>query len=199
MEDLIDLYQRPSNPKVPVICMDEQPLQLIKEVRIPLSMAPNRPVRYDYEYQRNGTANAFLFTEPLNGWRRVSIRERKTRRDWAVEIRTLLAEDYPEAERVLLVCDNLNTQTPIPRGRSTKPSPGGGSGTQETPGNPSDTKIRQLAQYCRDRTQCIHATMPEPQNRGSGGPPERDKTLGNGEECQTKRGRSAVYDSRGQG
>ena len=89
MEDLIDLYQRPSNPKVPVICMDEQPLQLIKEVRIPLSMAPNRPVRYDYEYQRNGTANAFLFTEPLNGWRRVSIRERKTRRDWAVEIRTL--------------------------------------------------------------------------------------------------------------
>ena len=112
MEDLIDLYQRPSNPKVPVICMDEQPLQLIKEVRIPLSMAPNRPVRYDYEYQRNGTANAFLFTEPLNGWRRVSIRERKTRRDWATEIRTLLVEDYPEAERVILVCDNLNTHTP---------------------------------------------------------------------------------------
>ena len=111
MEDLIDLYQRPSNPKVPVICMDEQPLQLIKEVRIPLSMAPNRPVRYDYEYQRNGTANAFLFTEPLNGWRRVSIRERKTRRDWATEIRTLLVEDYPEAERVILVCDNLNIHT----------------------------------------------------------------------------------------
>jgi hypothetical protein len=89
--------------------MDEQPLQLIKEVRTPLSMAPNHPVRSDYEYQRNGTANIFLFTEPLKGWRRVSIRERKTRRDWATEIRTLLAEDYPEAERVILVCDNLNT------------------------------------------------------------------------------------------
>lgn len=120
MEDLIDLYQRPSNPKVPVICMDEQPLQLIKEVRLPLSMAPNRPVRYDYEYQRNGTANAFLFTEPLNGWRRVSIRERKTRRDWATEIRTLLVEDYPEAERVIR---SATTSTSIPRGRSTKPSP----------------------------------------------------------------------------
>ena len=109
MEDLIDLYQRPYDPQVPVICMDEQPLQLIKEVRTPLSMAPNHPVRSDYEYQRNGTANIFLFTEPLKGWRRVSIRERKTRRDWATEIRTLLAEDYPEAERVILVCDNLNT------------------------------------------------------------------------------------------
>ena len=109
MEDIIDLYQRPYDPEVPVICMDEKTFQLLGDVQTPLPMMPNRPVRYDYEYQRNGTANAFLFTEPLDGWRRVSIRERKTKRDWAVEIRTLLVEDYPKAERVILVCDNLNT------------------------------------------------------------------------------------------
>lgn len=109
MEDVIDLYQRPYDPEVPVICMDEKTFQLLGEVQTPLPMTPNRPVRYDYKYQRNGTANAFLFTEPLNGWRRVSIRERRTKRDWATEIRTRLVEDYPEVEHVFLVCDNLNT------------------------------------------------------------------------------------------
>lgn len=109
MEDVIDLYQRPYDPEVPVICMDEKTFQLLGEVQTPLPMTPNYPARYDYKYQCNGTANAFLFTEPLNGWRRVSIRERKTKRDWATEIRILLVEDYPEAKHVILVCDNLNT------------------------------------------------------------------------------------------
>jgi hypothetical protein len=67
--------------------------------------------RYDYEYQRNGTANVFIFTEPLDGWRKVSIREKKKKEDWAMEIRSLMTEDYPDAERVILVCDNYNTHT----------------------------------------------------------------------------------------
>jgi hypothetical protein len=91
--------------------MDEQPIQLIKEVRTPLPAGPNHVEKYDYEYQRNGTANVFMFTEPLNGWRKVSIREKKKKEDWAMEVRSLLTEYYPEADRVILVCDNYNTHT----------------------------------------------------------------------------------------
>lgn len=109
MEDILDLYHRPYNPKEPVICMDEQPKQLIEEVRKPLPAQPGKLERFDYEYERKGTANLFLFTEPLAGWRRVSVRERRTAVDWAEEIRRLLEEDYPEAEKVILVCDQLNT------------------------------------------------------------------------------------------
>lgn len=109
MEDVLDVYRRPYDPRFPQVCMDEQPVQLIKETRIPLPLEPGEPERYDYEYERNGTANNFLFTEPLGGWRKVSVRKTKTFLDWAEEIRILLEEDYSEAERVILVCDNLNT------------------------------------------------------------------------------------------
>lgn len=108
MEDILDLYQRPYDVKRPMVCMDEQPRQLIKETRIALSIKPGQAARYDHEYERNGTAVNFLFTEPLAGWRKVSVRARKTRKDWAFEIKDLLDIDYPDAEVVILVCDNLN-------------------------------------------------------------------------------------------
>lgn len=111
MEDVLDLYKRPYDPKAPMICMDEQPTQLIKQTRKAIAAAPGRAERVDYEYERGGTAVNFLFTEPLAGWRRVSVRERKTKRDWAHEIRRLLEADYPGAAKVLLVCDNLNIHT----------------------------------------------------------------------------------------
>jgi len=109
MEHVLELYQLPYNPKLPLVCMDEQPVQLIKETRQPLPAAPGKPEKMDYEYERNGTANIFMFTEPLNGMRRVHATEHRTAVDWAHEIRDLLEVDYPEAERVHLVCDNLNT------------------------------------------------------------------------------------------
>lgn len=109
MEDVLDVYHRPYEQHVPVVCMDEQPVQLISETRLPLPMEPGKPKRYDHEYRRAGTANLFLFTEPLAGWRRVSVRDRKTKLDWAEEIDQLLRIDYPQAEKVILVCDNLNT------------------------------------------------------------------------------------------
>lgn len=109
MEDVLDLYHREYCEKFPVVCMDEQPLQLISETRTPIPMKRGRPRRYDHEYRREGTATVFMFTEPLACWRRVSIRERKTKLDWAEEIHHLLTTDYPDAEKVLLVCDNLNT------------------------------------------------------------------------------------------
>ena len=91
--------------------MDEQPKQLIKETRIPIRLAPGSSARFDFEYERNGTAEIFMFTEPLNSWRKVSIRPHRTKIDWAQEIKSLLDEDYPEAEKVILVCDNLNTHS----------------------------------------------------------------------------------------
>lgn len=109
MEELLDLYLRPFDSQRPLICMDERPMQLLKETRVPLPPAPGRLARFDYEYERNGTATHFLFTEPLAGWRKATVRERKTAKDWAEEMRILLEEDYPAAERVVLVCDNLNT------------------------------------------------------------------------------------------
>jgi len=112
MEDVLEVYRRPYDPAFPVVCMDEQPTQLIRETRLKRPVEPGRPERVDYEYERNGTAANFLFTEPLGGWRKVNVRERRTRKDWAEEIRALLDVDYPEAEQVVLVCDNLNTHTP---------------------------------------------------------------------------------------
>jgi hypothetical protein len=112
MEDVLEVYKRPHDPKRPVVCMDEQPTQLIKETRIPLPVKPGEPERFDYEYERNGTAVNFMFTAPLENWRRVSVRERKTKVDWAEEIRQLVDVDFPDAEKIVLVQDNLNTHTP---------------------------------------------------------------------------------------
>ena len=109
MEEVLDLYTQPFDPKRPLVCMDERPMQLLKETRRPLPLEPGKPARFDCEYERNGTAVHFLFTEPLAGWRKATVRERKTAHDWAEEMRMLVEEDYPEAEKVVLVCDNLNT------------------------------------------------------------------------------------------
>ena len=109
MEDVLDVYERPYDEHFPVICMDEQPVQLIAETRTPLNCKPGKPLRYDVEYQRNGMVNNIMFVEPLRGWRKVNIRPKKTRLDWAQEIKELLDVDYPEAQKVILVCDNLNT------------------------------------------------------------------------------------------
>jgi hypothetical protein len=110
MEDILELYKMPYDASVPLVCMDEQPLQLVKETRVPVSPAPGgRPARYDYEYERNGTAVTFVFSEPLGGWRKVNARDRKTAVDWAHEINELLEVDYRDATKVILVCDNLNT------------------------------------------------------------------------------------------
>jgi len=111
MEDVLEIYHLPYNPDIPVICMDEKPIQLISDARTPIPSSPSHPERFDYEYQRNGTANAFIFTEPLRGWRKALIRERKTKQDWAEEIRSILVDGYPDVPKIILVCDNLNTHT----------------------------------------------------------------------------------------
>jgi len=111
MEDVLQVYEKPYNPQVPVLCMDEQPVQLVKEVKTPIAATKDHPKRVDYEYERAGVANVFMFAEPLAGWRQVSIRETKTKIDWAIEMAGLLEGRYLDCDRVLVVCDNLNTHT----------------------------------------------------------------------------------------
>lgn len=111
MENVLETYAKPYDPQHPVLCMDEQPVQLVKETRTPIPATAKHPRRVDYEYERAGTANIFLFTEPLSGWRRATAREFKTKIDWALETATLLEGRYAKCERVTLICDNLNTHT----------------------------------------------------------------------------------------
>lgn len=112
MENVLEVYHRPYDPKRPVVCMDETSKQLVKETRVPQPPRPGQAERFDYEYERNGTANLFMFCEPLAGRRRATVTARRTKCDWAEQIRTLLEVQYPRAERVTLVLDNLNTHSP---------------------------------------------------------------------------------------
>ena len=112
MEDVLEVYTRPYNPRRPLVCMDEITKQLLRDMRDPEPAARGRPGRVDYEYERGGVVNCFLFCEPLRGQRWVDVTLRRTKRDWAEQIRALVDGRYPEAERLVLVLDNLNTHTP---------------------------------------------------------------------------------------
>ncbi len=112
MEDVLDVYQRPYDPKRPQVCMDEISKQLLRETRAPLPTRPGQPECVDYEYERGGVANLFLFCEPLRGQRWMDVTERRTKLDWAHQIKDLVDARYPDAERIVLVLDNLNTHTP---------------------------------------------------------------------------------------
>ena len=111
MEDILEVYRRPHDVTAPVVCMDEMPVQLTKETRQPIPSGPGRPRRVDYEYERNGTANIFMFVEALAGFRQTRITERRTRVDWAMALRDLVDGRYADARVIVLIMDNLNTHT----------------------------------------------------------------------------------------
>jgi hypothetical protein len=111
MEDVLDLYHEPYDSLRPVVCMDETSKQLVEEMRLPIPARPGHPRRVDYEYERKGTANVFMFSEPLRGWRWAPVTERRTRVDWANAVRELLEVYYPFADVVRLVMDNLNVHS----------------------------------------------------------------------------------------
>ena len=112
MEEVIEVYQRPYDPKRPQVCMDETSKQLLADTRDPLPAQPGLPERFDYEYKREGVADLFMFFEPLMGKRHVKVSDRRTRRDWALAMRDLSDVYYPEAEVIVIVLDNLNTHSP---------------------------------------------------------------------------------------
>lgn len=111
MEDVLDVYQRPLNPVRPVVCLDETSRQLLGEARAPLPPGPGHPARRDPEYVRGGVANCFLVTEPLRGWRSVTVSAQRTRLDFAGCVKQLVDDHYPAAERIVLVLDQLNTHS----------------------------------------------------------------------------------------
>lgn len=111
MEEVLETYEKPYNGAFPVVCMDEQPVQLIKETRPALAATKERPKRVDYEYERAGTACIFMFSEPLQGWRQATARSQRKKTDWAEEVAGLLDGRYAACQKLTLVCDNLNTHT----------------------------------------------------------------------------------------
>ena len=111
MEDVLAVYERPYDEQCPVVCMDEKPYQLLDETRQPIPMKRGEIRHEDSAYVRHGTCSIFIFTEPLRGFRRVDVSQRRTRMDWAEQVRILLEEDYPNAPKVCLVMDNLNTHS----------------------------------------------------------------------------------------
>ena len=112
MEDVLEVYTRPYDPKRPQVCMDETSKQLLADLQEPLPLEPGQPARYDYEYEREGVANLFMFVEPLAGKRKVKVTERRTKQDWAHAMQELADVDYPEDEVIVVVMDNLNTHSP---------------------------------------------------------------------------------------
>lgn len=111
MEEVLEVYERPYDPDYPVVCMDEQPVQLLKETRVPIKATKKHARRVDYEYERNGTASIFMFAEPLAGYRQTTARPQRTKVDWALEVANLLDTRYADCEWITLVLDNLNTHT----------------------------------------------------------------------------------------
>jgi hypothetical protein len=112
MEDVLDVYTRPYDPQYPQVCLDETSRHLLADVTPPLPLVPGHPAKEDYEYERRGVVNLFMVGEPLRGWRDVMVSDRRTRIDWAQCIKELVDVHYPDAEKIVLVQDNLNTHTP---------------------------------------------------------------------------------------
>ena len=111
MEDVLEVYQRPHDPKRPLVCLDETSKQLIKETRTPIAAKPGRSARHDYEYERNGVANLFMMFAPLEGWRHVKVTDRRTAVDYAHALKDLSDTLFPDADKITLVQDNLSTHT----------------------------------------------------------------------------------------
>lgn len=112
MEDILDLYAEPYQPAFPVICFDEVPYQMVSETRLPLPMQIGKPLRFDFEYQREGTCNLFMFLQPLAGWRHVKVTDRRTKQDFAWCMKDLVEIHFPEAKKIRVALDNLNTHSP---------------------------------------------------------------------------------------
>jgi len=112
MEDVLEVYTRPHDPARPLVCLDETSKQLVAETRAPVPMRPGQPARHDYEYERNGTANLFMLFAPLEGWRHVKVTERRTAVDYAHVLKDVSDTHFKDAEKIVLVQDNLNTHSP---------------------------------------------------------------------------------------
>src|SRR5215207_1608664 len=157
MEDILEVYTRPYDPLRPQVCMDETSKQLLRDTRQPLPMEPGRVKRRDYEYERGGVVNLFMFLEPLAGRRWVDVTEQRTKVDWAHQIKELVDQRYPEAEQIVLVMDNLNTHTPASLYEAFDPREA--RRLAEKLEIHLHAKTRLVAEHGRDRTERTQPTM----------------------------------------
>ena len=192
MEDVLEVYQRPLDPAHPVICMDETSKQLVGETRLPLPVEPGQAQREDYEYERHGVANLFLFCEPLTGWREIQVTERRTRTDWALAMRELSDRHYPAAKRITVVLDNLNTHGPASFYEAFAPHEALSGAIRLS----LHAQARFLAQYSRDRVQRLKPPMPRLAHRKCRDLTPRDTGLGTAAQCRRQAYRLAVHHGR---
>ena len=195
MERVLDIYRRPYDADFPVVCMDETPRQLIGETRTPVPAAPGRPAREDYEYRRlpSSACNVFIATEPPAGRRYTEVTERRTKTDWARFLRDIAAR-YPDATRITLVMDNLNTHRPGALYETFEPAEAKALWDRfefvHTP------KARQLAERRRGRTQRHDPPVPQPPHRLHRHPARRSRRLAGGPRPDPSQGRLAVHHGR---
>ncbi len=170
MEDVLDLYAEPFDPARPQVCFDECPYQLVGDVRQSVPMEPGQPERVDYEYERKGTCNLFMLIQPLAGWRQVDMTDRRTKKDFAHQMKALVDDHFPDAAVIRVVLDNLNTHTPgalydafpadearrIARKLEFRPTPKHGSWL-----NMAEIELAVLMRQCLDRRIGDAATVRE--------------------------------------
>jgi hypothetical protein len=194
MEDVLETYAQAYDPQQPVVCMDEQPVQLLKETKVPIDATKEHGQRVDYEYERNGTASIFMFAEPLSGFRQATAREQRTKVDWAIEVAHLLDTRYADCAQITLVCDNLNTHT---KGAFYTAFPPERPGLCQADQLLLHAEAWQLAERRRMRTELPDEPMPErPPHRRVAVAAIRDRDLGGQNECQTTRSGLAIQNRR---
>jgi len=196
MENVLETYAEAYDPLQPVLCMDEQPVQLLKETKKPIAATKKHAKRVDYEYERNGTASIFMFAEPLSGFRQATARERRAKVDWAIEVAQLLDTRYATCAKVTLACDNLNTHTKgafYLHGIPARASAGVYQADQLLP----YSQTRQLAEHRRMRVELPHEPMPErTAHRRIAAAAIGNRDLGRQDQRQTTRCGLAVQDRR---
>ena len=206
MERVLDVYKRPYDPLHPVVCMDESPLQLIRETRPSLAARSGDVACYDYEYERCGVCNVFMAVDPLAGKRIVEVTARRTKQDWAQFIEQI-ARWYPKAEKITLVMDNLNTHSPgsfyVLRDVLSNCGQGAVGPLRVRLYSPAPSSsilscARKLAEHRGDRTERARSTVPGPKDRYVGGDPDRDPSLAEPEEQRWVSHRLAVHRPRRQ-
>jgi DDE superfamily endonuclease len=194
MEDVLAVYCRPYDPARPVVCMDEKPYQLLGHARDPVPGRPGRDRLEDSEYVRAGTCSIFCWVEPLRGWRRVDAHPRRTKVDWARQVRRMLTVDYRDAETVVLVMDNLNTHGIASLYQAFDPTTA--FGLAQAPGDPPRAQARVLAQHRRDRALRAHPPVPGPPHRGPHRAQHRARRLAAADQHQPASGRLALHHRR---
>ena len=189
--DVLDVYQRPYDPKHPLVCLDETCKQLIGETQRPLPVAPGCPARYHHEYVRNGVANVFMMLEPFTGRSHVRVSERRTMRDWAHTVRDLVDVHYPEAEEITLVIDNLSTHKKAALYEVFEPEEAKRIADTRHPLHPG---TRQLAQHGRDRTERALPAMPQSSHRDDPAVGKTREGLAHGAPRKPARNQLAFHD-----